>query len=1250
MTTIEPRKIVPIAAKISAGKSYFLNVIYNIDFLECKAGIGTKFINIIRYNPNIDQPCFYHLNVEKDEENYIFKKDSKYETKFGKEEIINENKNLNQKLADSPQINYEDIFYMTELNEVEFIKDKEYLLTHDLCDVPGLSEYQEEKTNENKKLVYYNDFEKIVLKGVEEYGIVYNKPQELNMNDKKQEDIKNIEKDQDDIFYEVDIEKKTYLTEVFKIIKNYIDGIIIVLSTQNYYHEENFEIIAKLRKVIDKEIKNCLIILNKIDLSQSPLEDINKCKGLFIQKFPKCKTFNLNLNTFIPLSAFKLKNELLMRKSFIHLLKYHFYNYLPIVMGEKASEGKYFIDYLKNIIFNGENGITNEKIKEEVAELNKDKNISIINDQIKKAIRELKERYKADNINFGIEEKDLEDNNEEEDEDEDDDDNDNDKLKSTYIVKMIYVLYKKKKLIPPISEETNKLLNYFTVKNQKNNEINYKTKEDDNSEINKLNENLIIEFESFAKEIKDSKMGDENIKNLLNEIAEFIEYLKIYNVIFIPFLGPSNAGKSTIINGLIGKDILPTKLNECTKRGILIRYSNSDDITIYKSNFIEQKDIFGKINYYFNSKLYKDLIGKGEEEVKNTLNSLNCDYNEKEKDSFYYIKTRIKIFDDMGLNDSLKNMIYLIDFPGFGTGGRNIFENKNIYKKVMSICNSFIFVVRNSVIKENTCQSKLKEIFDLAKEGKKKFFSQFIKSCLFILNNDIDQSCNESDLNKAKGEIKYMLNFKKLENENEKIENSDEIKLCFFNAKYYDNYCSNYNYFYDLDNLFKSELNNYKKNLISLYENPFSFRKSKNDNEFFDYFYNNIMQKIKNLFEIKNVKKKLINQEINSNLEEKMKKNLIEINKNENLNLADKELEEIKEKLLKIITFGQNKLSELETLKESNIENFKVILQSQISYINKIKLKNLEKINDVIDLLDMFFRKDFNERKKDLKEITNINYLLRINEREINETLRLNEEMIQNLKNVFKKNIKLSLFKHKEELIEKLKSKNYSIILEEINKELSAKLKGLNVSIEAFINFNEKQNEKLIEFIKEIFKEFSLKDKKKYKIIHAYDNFRFYMSQLLGNENKNFEEELFEELKNSCENSRSILFKKGIINWFNSLFSDFYYIDNIIDILIDTSSKSINTIFDLIKNESNNYFTKYLKKIHLLVKSLTFKFNDEQEKKWKKLCDSYEQKRTKINQIKNNLFNILGKNEKKNLGQTIDKGENLDEEEKEEEE
>ena len=148
---IEIRKIVPIAAMISAGKSKLLNVLFNFDFLECKAGIGTKFVNILRYNPNIEQPRFFHLKVKYENGKYIFYKDPKSEIKIGEKEIIEENKNINNVLAASLKIEYKDIFYMTEVNEVKFIKDKEYLLTHDLCDIPGLNEEQENYENEKKQ-------------------------------------------------------------------------------------------------------------------------------------------------------------------------------------------------------------------------------------------------------------------------------------------------------------------------------------------------------------------------------------------------------------------------------------------------------------------------------------------------------------------------------------------------------------------------------------------------------------------------------------------------------------------------------------------------------------------------------------------------------------------------------------------------------------------------------------------------------------------------------------------------------------------------------------------------------------------------------------------------------------------------------------------------------------------------------------------------------------------------------------------
>ena len=124
----------------------------------------------------------------------------------------------------------------------------------------------------------------------------------------------------------------------------------------------------------------------------------------------------------------------------------------------------------------------------------------------------------------------------------------------------------------------------------------------------------------------------------------------------------------------------------------------------------------------------------------------------------------------MGIDESTKRMIYLIDFPGYGTG--NVFE-KEIYNKVMSICNSFLFVVRNTVIKEKNSRTVLKQIFQQAKEQKKKFASQFIKSCLFVFNNDEEQKTSQDELNKAKEDIKILIS-KDIEDE--------DINLCFFNA------------------------------------------------------------------------------------------------------------------------------------------------------------------------------------------------------------------------------------------------------------------------------------------------------------------------------------------------------------------------------------------------------------------------------------------------------------------------------------
>ena len=1201
---IEQRKIVPIAAMISAGKSKLLNVILNIKFLESKAGIGTKFVNIIRYNPEIKEPTFTHLKIKNENGEYVFYKDSLYDPKVGEEKIIEESKNLNSLLSTKSNVDYEEIFYMTEIKDAKFIKDKDYLLTHDLCDVPGLSEYQEQKKLFEEKVEEKNvEFDDKMEIGIKQFGIVY-KPKEKKNTSDLNEEIKKIEsnlsssnnKDEDELYYNMNIDKEnTYLTEIFKIIKNNIDGAIIVLSIENFYFVENFEIIAKLHKVIQKNINNFLIVLNKLDLSSNPNADIERCKGLFIKYFPKCKTFNLNLNTFIPLSAIQIENELLMNENFSNLIYYNFYNYMAILKQEKLINkipySKSFIEHLADIIKKIE-GINKKKIEDKVNELNSKDNIAEINEQIKEIIRNIKNNFKADEINLGITEKDIDGAEDDFLEDLDSkiksQSDDIKSLESSYIIKMIYILQKEKELIPPMSEETNKLLNYFSTKKipKIQTQKTILPVAENTTNNTDVNNQIINALTLFCNEFKNSKNDNKQIQNLTFEVQKLIEYLKIYDVIFIPFLGASNAGKTTIINGLIGKELLPCDLNECTKRGIIIRYTDSNETTIRKANFKEEY-FFNKPYYYFEA---DNIIGKGERQVTETLKGLNYEFNEKEEDSFYYIKTRIKLFDDMGLDKSLKDMIYLIDFPGFGTG--NVFE-REIYNKVMSICNNFIFVMRNSVIKEKNAKRILDSIFQQAKEQKHKLSSQFIKSCLFILNNDINQSSTNDDISKAKDDIKDII---------KGVEKND-INLCFFNAKYYSNYCYYYDYFFNWGHYFQIEHENYLDIRKRIFTNPGTIEFMINST-FSDYLLSILVKKVKQ-FDIKIDK----NQKINENIKNEVNKafeGIVQYEKIDNPNYKDK--------VMKILSFCQDNIKELKTLKESNINEFTKSFSSQINYVNQCIQEELRKnMENVVAILDLFFGRDFSERKKDLKEIDEFSNKIGAIKEAIIKLLNENKNKITSMGKGYKEKVLKSLYEKKSNLEKLLSSKNYEEILEEINKEMNNNIGELNIQIQEYLNNNDLECSKLIKEAKDVIDKF-MEGGQSLSIQDV--GFKSYISKKIGNEKKDLGKEIYEEIKNSCESLGNILAKKGFKEWFYSLFSSMSYLKNIIDMVVDTYSKKIDYVLNIIDTESSNYLDEAVRSIEHNVGSATLTFNDEQLKKWNELCNSYEKTREIIMKIK----------------------------------
>ena len=1188
---IETRNIVPIAAMISAGKSKLLNVILNIKFLESKSGIGTKFVNILRYNPNILQPRFYHLKLKVENGKYVYYKDNEYNIVQGENNIIEENIKINKELTEKNKIDYDDIFYITEINSTGFIKDKDYMLTHDLCDIPGLSEYQEQNNDSNqkkeevKKEAEDSKLKKLLKKG-QEFGMICRFESLSNpfafMNKAKEED---------EIFYNMNIEEEsTYITEIYKRIKDHIDGAIIVLSVENYYFRQNTEIIAKLHKIIEKKIKNFLIILNKIDLSTNPKFDIESCKGNLFNEFPKCKTFNLNMNTFIPISAIQVQNELLLEQSFTHLIYYYFYEYKKCIMNQKLitndiSSDNNFIEYLRGIL--NKLKITQQEIDNALDELNNKEDMTKINEELKIIINHLTKIAKGE-YNLGIEEKDVSEENEDEEDDflselklnnETNLTNNLDNVKPASILKMIFSLHKKKELLPQKSNETNQLLNYFTIKKEID---DYDVKIDDETTENdiKLNNQIIDSLKLFYDEFKASDSNVEQIQNLSNEVDKLIEYLKIYDVIFVPFFGASNAGKSTIINGIIGKDLLPCDLRECTKRGIIIRYYSGIPI-IKKANFLEEK-VSNKTYYYFQSS--DNIIGKGDYQIQQTLKGLNYKFNDNEEDSFYYIKTKIKLFDDLGLSESLKEMIYLIDFPGYGTG--NFFE-KEICNKVISICNSFIFVSRNSVIKSKETKFAL-DSFLKAKENKKQFSSQLIKSSMFIFNIDVEQTSTQEDIEKAKNDIQELI---------KGVEKND-IKLSFYNAKFYLNYCYEYNYFYNFEISLRKEYNDY------IYKNSSYFRftdENKLRNEFPKKVLDILIEKASK-YSVK-IKK---NQKYDKHIEESVNKILEEIGEEKNAN---------KNNIIKLGSFCKENIEKLKILEESNVQSFKEVLQSQINYVNEKKQKELrESIYNILSILDLFFGDNRGQHKKELKEIENFKQKMKNLKSQIQSLINENIEKNKNLINNLKGQILLSLYERKRKLGESLNKKNYTNLIDEINMELKEKTKILIDGVIKLIEDNDFKSKKILKDIVEVINNFQ---ETKIEFINKY-KYKEHLANIFGNGEKDFNNEIMVEIQEKCEKLGDIFNKKGFKEWFVSLFSSVKFMENVIDMVVDTYSVKIENFLNMIVDESNNYLTQVIDKIDYHIKSSTLQFTDSQQKKWKIICKKYEETKAKILELEKN--------------------------------
>ena len=245
--------------------------------------------------------------------------------------------------------------------------------------------------------------------------------------------------------------------------------------------------------------------------------------------------------------------------------------------------------------------------------------------------------------------------------------------------------------------------------------------------INNNSIDLIFQnLNNFIRDKLNNQFGE------LNSSIKIITENLYARKIRIAFIGNISVGKSTVLNSIIGENILPTKESECTYRGVIIKYKNIDDFLLYRTYSksiaegagYEKYEIFEEDN---------EPYCYGIENIKSYLKNKNSDYEIIDKDAFIVIQGRLKIFDFIKLDEELIKKIEFIDLPGHDRQN-NVFNNKKFYEKVLKYSNSCIYINEAKTIDDEDSITRMRNQYTT---DKSKLFSflqpQFIYTCLFLL-------------------------------------------------------------------------------------------------------------------------------------------------------------------------------------------------------------------------------------------------------------------------------------------------------------------------------------------------------------------------------------------------------------------------------------------------------------------------------------------------------------------------------------
>ena len=602
--------------------------------------------------------------------------------------------------------------------------------------------------------------------------------------------------------------------------------------------------------------------------------------------------------------------------------------------------------------------------------------------------------------------------------------------------------------------------------------------------------------------------------------------------IYIPFIGVSSAGKSTIINCIVGYKLFPEALNECTTRGIIIQYSKEEDAELYET------EIDSTRNYYVFSE--KNKVAQGYKDVRDYLNSLNYKYGNSESKYFYIVKTSIKSFDDFGYDDDLKERILLIDLPGSDTKDNkfnDIIDNeRTAYEKLLSISSSFIYINKGRAIKSSENQQILRNLYTKIQDSSKLESDDYLKACFFVINMFSQLSENEMNLIKIKEDISTILF--------DSPEKHNQINCSIFNAKN----------FYDF--LEESCLLQDHEALIDKLAIKF-YNQEESSLEYVDNFPKFCLKNIK--IKIKDLGFKLVNSgKCTPEFSEKIKTCIVDKMKILNESLESSDNKSIHQLAL-IFYYLENELNvkEMHAYKNSFCEGFLNNLKNQIHLSKKYKDEEyVIKLKSILKYFDTFFSKNIKEdkiesnTKKNFKEkrdqlIKDLNNIYNDYKFKFFDLFKIIRGDIDKEINKSKNQVKSSLNSGKkvEEIINEVKSK-IRVVLDNFFDNLKKEYTSMNSKIHKLIQqikemaifFNQlqlKKNKKFINSFNQLLNSVKIsfgseKNDSAFveSILKIFRGFYSFLGSLI-NIFKSQEEKLLKELENfNYEIKESLMFKE----------------------------------------------------------------------------------------------------------------------------